>query len=133
MVAFDGEKSRDPWRFPLMGTLTGFSETFVRCRHPDGSTTARMLRGVELMRAIGWDLEDFVNVGELLQSEAGTDKTLSSLVGNAFSGYAVGPVIAAAVASMGVAASQLDTEPEDDGAISVSESDSDRVATPWAL
>ncbi len=123
MVGFDGEKVRNPWRYPLMGTLTGFSKWFVRRCSADGTLCARLLRGCEHMKAMGWSLEDYLNVEELMEGPAGSEDTLKSLAGNAFSGYALGPVLSACMACYGVPTDELDIQ-EDDLPADQSEDDS---------
>ena len=94
----DGEPLKNPWRFPLCGTITGNSKWLVRRVQPDGSTIVRLLSGVECMRAMGWDLLDWADDTAPGIDPCLNDELLKNMAGNAFSGYAFGPVVAVGLA-----------------------------------
>jgi hypothetical protein len=72
----------------------------------EGQTVARLMSGMEAMRAIGWDYADWAE-----QSDHFEPDLLYSLAGNAFSGYQIGPVIAATLASCCATVAVQDDEP----------------------
>lgn len=98
----------NPWRYPLMGTLTSCSKYCVRKLMPSNELTCRLFREVELMRIIGWDLDDWSCGGEAIQNGTLSEDTFRSLAGNAFSGYAFATVCAAAMACLRLLVSSLD-------------------------
>jgi hypothetical protein len=81
-----------------------------RRRLKDGSTIGRLMTGIEAMRAIGWDTADWVGAPECFRTL--DDDLLRSLAGNAFSGYQIGPIMAASFASFAVPAAMLTIIPE---------------------
>ena len=89
---------RNPWKGPSMGTLVGSSHNIIRITDP--SLYIRPLSGVESMVAIGWDMSLFVR-GNPYKDDF-SDKQLRSLAGNAFSGFAIAPLLASLTAVLGM-------------------------------
>jgi hypothetical protein len=61
----------------------------------------RLMHGLEAMRAIGWDLTDYLDT-PCQGDAASANELLKNLAGNAFSGYQVGPILAAMTAARGL-------------------------------
>ena len=116
------ESFKNPWKGPDLGTMVGSSKWCLRRLLTRGDLVIRMMTGIEAMRAIGWELEDWVfHAGRgpaSIYQNGITDELLLNLAGNAFSSYAFGPVAAATLACMG-----LSPEPEAAVVHSVSGSD----------
>ncbi len=97
---------RKPWTSDKMFTIVGSTKAVMR--YKDGQKTkVRPLLGRELMALAGWSREDYQ--GDI---EAGTtiaDEVLSSLAGNAFSAFAGGAVMAAAVCMLFFPESDIQT------------------------
>ena len=89
---------RNPWGTAIP-TLISHSSILMRWV-PPGATghSYRMLHGLELMHIIGWN-DKWWSQGTVL--EALDPALLTSLAGNAFSAYAVGPALIAALAVLG--------------------------------
>jgi hypothetical protein len=92
----DGKALLNPWRQQCT-TLTGQSKIVVRRLQGD-SLELRALHPLEAFRLIGWDLCDWK---EPIWSQDVTAELLTSLAGNAFSGFAVSPVIIASLGAFG--------------------------------
>ena len=78
--------SASPWR-TLIPTITGNGRPVIRYRFND-TVTVRLVRGIEAFRLLGWDVTDWHN-----QCCNFDDAMLLNLVGNAFSGFAVIPML----------------------------------------
>ena len=88
-------RAKDPWKSQIH-TMTGHSNIVIRFRTgPHGATNLREILHFELMRIIGWDVGNWAS---------GVDRSrwdldlMRSLSGNAFSGFACGPVLCGMVA-----------------------------------
>ena len=90
------ESVRSPWS-NACPTLTSHSKIIVRYNHED-SLVVRALEGYEVMSLIGWDLAHWRMLGEDKRVEG---DLCSSLAGNAFSAFAVGPILVVALSAMG--------------------------------
>jgi hypothetical protein len=104
-----GDKgTRNPWK-SVLPTMVGSSKFVIRIVDATGLLTIRQLTGVEAMRCIGWDIcdwkEDPLRAGH-------PDSLLRNLAGNAFSAFAVAPLIAAVVAVQGMFDSLVEPEPD---------------------
>lgn len=88
---------KDPWR-PHPFTITSQTQLIVR-RKSGQSVSLRRVSTVELFALIGWCYEHWADCSGIALDEA----KASSLVGNAFSGYRVGPVLLAVFAAPFVA------------------------------
>ena len=104
----------DPWQQNL-GTLVGSAHLVVRIDwvYKSKDTTeeyriVRPLHGIEYMSLIGWDTDMWNEDG----CESFTRRLLANLAGNAFSGFASGPVTSAALASCGIVQGIVDELPE---------------------
>jgi hypothetical protein len=95
-----GSSIRDPWRVDSLSTLVGSSRVVLR-RQMSFSSMAevRMMRGVEYMRCIGWDFQDWAASPF---DDKIKDEVLISLAGNAYSAYSFGIIAASTIASMGL-------------------------------
>ena len=87
-----------PWLDNRLMTLVGASKPVMRRRRADGTVEVRLLYGIELMAFIGWHWDDYAE-GECTMLD---NATLTSLAGNAFSAFAVGPVLAATLPLLGL-------------------------------
>lgn len=85
-----------PWTTGHVFTLIGSSVVVVR-RRVLGKVTLRLLRGQELLAMQGWSAADYVDGPYLTQV---SDKILSDMSGNAFSGFVVGAIAYAMFAVM---------------------------------
>ena len=85
-------------------TLVGTTKPVMR-RKVGSAVIVRMLLGQELMSFVGWSSEDYVNG----RTEVGNG-TLISLAGNAFSGFAAGPIFSAALPLLGCVAEGQEDE-----------------------
>jgi hypothetical protein len=98
----------NPWKGPQLGCLTGHSKWIVRQVLPDGKIRVRVVRGIECMQGIGWDISFFKGMqgdcGEPtpFKVNAVDDALLANMAGNAFSGYPFAALISALEASMGL-------------------------------
>lgn len=82
------------WADSAPMTLVGTTQLIMRRRRSDApGFELRYITGVELMRMQGWSLGDFL-APTLTSAD---NDTTTSLAGNAFSGFAVGPVLLAAL------------------------------------
>ena len=95
-------KSNDksPWSSHSMFTLTGSCIPIVRQRRdpPYCAPSVRLMTGVEAMQFMGWDITDFRDI-DALYALPNSNAFLCNLAGNAFSAYAIGPVLLAVVSS----------------------------------
>lgn len=103
-----GDQAHSPWN-PELGARTSTSRWMVR-RAKDAESTARLLKGVEAMRGIGWDLLDWNGEFQGVPNMY-TEDLLYSLAGNAFSAFAFGLVIACLLAAMCAPVNAPDCEP----------------------
>ena len=114
------EDLKNPWR-RMVPTITGHSVMVCRIARSDGTLDLREVAGFELMRLIGWDdchLKNGVDRSEM------NIALMRSLAGNAFSAFAVGPILAASFACHGSGALQLQLFGSDSDATAM-DSDSD--------
>ena len=124
-------KVRNPWTEDVTPTITGSCAMLARYWAPDEdgkrSVVVRLLSGLELFRLAGWgpDMWHPKTPESLMQDK----ELLTSLAGNAFSGFAVGPMLAIGCAMLG-AVPHMFTPPEEqpvdanDGAERSSDEDS---------
>ena len=94
--------SSSPWAAHMMNTLIGSTKPVLRFRGPDGVPRLRCLAGREMMAMVGWGAGDYI--GGVTST---THVTLCSLAGNAFSAFAVGPVL---LATLPIAYAPLDDQ-----------------------
>lgn len=95
----EGKDVRNPWS-ATCPTLTAQGKIVIR--YTDTSTNKLVIRALqpyEVMAIIGWD-PAFWKVGEVA-SQFMDGELCSSLAGNAFSAFAVGPVLSVALSTMG--------------------------------
>ena len=90
-------RSGDPWFNRTISTITGSMKAVVRHRVTTATSGSpaiivRPVHGLELMSLAGWAPGDYAVYDDSTANHA----TLSSLAGNAFSAYAIGPILAAA-------------------------------------
>ena len=78
-----------PWVRNALMTITGSARIVMRQKVWPDRTVTRMLHGTELLSVMGWGTCDFAGTNTCSHT------TLCSLAGNAFSGFAVGPVLGA--------------------------------------
>ncbi len=74
-------------------TLVGTTKAVMRKRMPDGSIVVRALLGQELLAMQGWHFNDYATADGSELSHT----VLSDLAGNAFSAFALGVVLLAAI------------------------------------
>lgn len=79
----------DPWFKDEVQTIIGSSRLVMRRRDAANVPRVRLLHGVELLAFMGWGRVDWAC------RTACSHSTLVSLAGNAYSAFAVGPVLAA--------------------------------------
>ena len=97
-----------------MNTLVSKSRVLLRFQNSwDKKPKLRMLAGIEAFHMIGWGISDWRRIDGstnpfVTMKDFVDDNLLIDLVGNAFSGYHVMPIFAAAIACMGLF---KDTEP----------------------
>lgn len=121
-----GKPLHCPWRYTCP-TLTSMSKILIRRQTalPGGALVLRALHPLEAFRLMGWDLPWWTKP---LWSADVTPELLTNMAGNAFSGYAVTPVLIAALGSVG--ARLLEPQVADAGAQDVScGSDSDSACS----
>lgn len=82
-----GRMRNRPWCRNSAPTLVGSTRLFVRVHTGGGNWTHRILSGVEAMALIGWSPEYFASIRDEENS------VLLSLAGNAYSGFAVLPLL----------------------------------------
>ena len=105
-LAADGTASTNPWRSNMLPCLTGSGQYIMRWRskvQPDfdgsaslassGEVQLRQVDGVELLQVIGLDVSYFYN-------NVPTHKLATSFAGNAFSGFAMIPILTAVAATV---------------------------------
>ena len=115
---------RNPWSF-LVPTITGHSSILMRWQPEaidEQPPLLRLLTGQELMRVMGWSQSMWAADTE--QEMLKDTELLTSLSGNAFSGFACGPVLILGLALAGCTPSMFPAPrssaagAEDDGASS---------------
>ena len=106
------DKPRNPWS-ECVSTLTASCSILMR-HHEKGSgqtqsgdaVVLRLLRGKELMSIIGWF--EWNTLNEQNESEElEADAFLTSLAGNAFSAYSVGPALLLCILAYGATSSSF--------------------------
>lgn len=94
-----GEEKFAELRYPWCGsprTITGQSKIVMRTAQAGVPSSVRLLEGWEVMALIGWSPNMWKKGGPFVQPEV-----MCNMAGNAFSGFAVGPVLVATLALMG--------------------------------
>ena len=91
---------RDPWRRALP-TITSNSKMILRDAKQDGGISIRCVHPVELMRVVGWDLSHWHTEFEAMDHGL-RGETLISLAGNAFSAFALAPLLVASLSALGL-------------------------------
>lgn len=86
---------QSPWA-PSPRTITGQSKIVMRSAQVGVPTSVRCLEGWEVMSLIGWSPSMWKEGGPFVQPEV-----MCNMAGNAFSGFAVGPVLVAALSLLG--------------------------------
>lgn len=90
-----------PWRTTL-ATFTGGAIPVIRYRH-GGQVVCRTLFGIEAFRAIGWDQQHW-------REGCYSDQMLRNMAGNAFSGFALAPMLLVAFGFFGEMPSLFEEE-----------------------
>ena len=90
-------KLRNPWRLHVP-TLTCLSSIAMRTLLKDGSTCITRLHALEQMQLIGWDKSMFR--GQRAPWDHATPELLGDMAGNAWSAFAIAPLLVAVVGSV---------------------------------
>ena len=90
---------RCPWS-TCCPTLTSQSKLAIRYKEEEGGVVMRACEGYEVMALIGWGLEHWQTAGDGVCNDK-SDLDCMSLAGNAYSAFAVGPVISASLSLLG--------------------------------
>jgi site-specific DNA-cytosine methylase len=107
----------NPWKGPHIGCLTGHSRWGLRYFHK-GLFHIRCLRGIEAMRGIGWELSDYRStmddgMADPFRCKSVDDLLLLNMAGNAFSGFALAPLLSSLQMAMGLFKADAPAEPID--------------------
>ncbi len=93
--------TNDPWcnHFP---TIIGSAKLVMRRRSKTGVPQVRPLLGRELMAVVGWGRDDYSRGTSVAHDPHEEHNLLTSLAGNAFSAFAIGPALAATLCMLHV-------------------------------
>ena len=110
----DEANPRNPWS-TMVPTLISTCSILMRWKPPGSPTRLRLLTGTELMRLIGWG--DNWWAADSCRSMKNDNTLLTSLAGNAFSAFGIGPIVMMALSIFGaVTEPSILGLPEPDGA-----------------
>ena len=92
--------NKTPW-LPFPACMISHSKIAMRWLTPDGYHAVRVLDGWEHMAMIGWAPQDW-NTESDGENELPSNECMISMAGNAFSGFAVAPVLASGLLAVGM-------------------------------
>ena len=109
-----------PWSVDVMPTIVGSMVPVMRIADEAGKVTIRCISGIECMQLQGWDLSHYADPQEACETTK--NDLLINLAGNAYNGFALGAVFAAAfpaldASAIGVVDVDIGQDLEEDDAI----------------